>query len=176
MTIKTLFIDEKTWLGYMISDTPIAFLHLFIIANFQDWCFSFAIYIPTLNNSCLTNSQLKNFKKKNTFFFFWMGFNCLKARAISRRQFILPLSSQKFLVLTLSKDERLSWPWSHPVVWTRDPWTENPVPSPLGQCYIKGFFKIVLNLHLTILTGKNCVLIKSVQEWVLGYFRPFQYV
>ena len=35
--------------------------------------------------------------------FLWMGFNCLKARATSRRQFtFFLLSSQKFLVLILS--------------------------------------------------------------------------
>ena len=35
--------------------------------------------------------------------FLWMGFNCLKATATSRREFyFLSLSSQKFLVLILS--------------------------------------------------------------------------
>ena len=28
----------------------------------------------------------------------------------------------------LRKDVRLSWPWSHPVVFTRDPWIGNPAP------------------------------------------------
>ena len=47
-----------------------------------------------------------------------MGFNCLKARATSRGQYIfyLPLSSQKFLVLILLtwKDERPRRPWKPP--------------------------------------------------------------
>ena len=50
--------------------------------------------------------------------FLWMGFNCLKARATSRGQYIfyLPLSSQKFLVLILLtwKDERPRRPWKPP--------------------------------------------------------------
>ena len=31
-------------------------------------------------------------------------------------------------------------------------------------------------LPLTILTGKNCVLLNSVEEWLLGYFWPFSCV
>ena len=30
--------------------------------------------------------------------------------------------------------------------------------------------------HLTILTGKTCVLLNSVKDWLLGYFWPFSYV
>ena len=38
--------------------------------------------------------------------FLWVGFNCLKARATSRRQFtFFPLSSQKFMALILSTSE-----------------------------------------------------------------------
>ena len=48
----------------------------------------------------------KNFKLKLYGPFLWMGFNCHKARATSRRQFyFLSLSSQKFLVLILPTSE-----------------------------------------------------------------------
>ena len=48
----------------------------------------------------------------------WIGFNCLKARATSRRQFTF---YTKFPEIpgthfdNLGKNERLSRPWSHPV-------------------------------------------------------------
>ena len=49
----------------------------------------------------------KLIQKKNYDPFLWMGFNCLKARATLRGQFsyLLPLSSQKLLVLILSTSE-----------------------------------------------------------------------
>ena len=51
--------------------------------------------------------------------FSWMGFNCLKARATSRRQFTFyhyfPRNSW-YSFYQHRKDERLSQPWSHPVV------------------------------------------------------------
>ena len=51
--------------------------------------------------------------------FLWMGINCLKARATSRRQFtfyhLVPRYSWHSFYRP-RKDERLTWPWSHPVV------------------------------------------------------------
>ena len=41
-------------------------------------------------------------KKKLYSLFLWMGFNCLKAGATSKRQFTIP---QKFMVLILSTSE-----------------------------------------------------------------------
>ena len=56
--------------------------------------------------------------------FLWMGFNCLKARATSRRQFTIyhwaPRNSW-YLLYRPRKDERLSRPWSHPVVLNTGP-------------------------------------------------------
>ena len=53
----------------------------------------------------LTGLQVKK-KKKLYGPFLWMGFNCFKATATSRRQFtFLPFSSQNFLVLILSTSE-----------------------------------------------------------------------
>ena len=56
--------------------------------------------------------------------FLWAGFNCLKDRATLRKQFtFLPLSSQKFLYSFYQpgKDERLSQPWSYPLVLNTGP-------------------------------------------------------
>ena len=51
--------------------------------------------------------------------FLWMGFNCLKARATSKRQFnfyhLVPRNSW-YSFYQPRKDESLNWPWSHPVV------------------------------------------------------------
>ena len=51
--------------------------------------------------------------------FLWMGFNCLKAAATSRRQFTFYHSVPRnswYSFYRPRKDERLSQPWSHPVV------------------------------------------------------------
>ena len=50
--------------------------------------------------------------------FLWIGFNCLKARITSRRQFTFYHFYQKFWYSFYwhRKDERLSRPWSYPVV------------------------------------------------------------
>ena len=56
--------------------------------------------------------------------FLWMGFNCLKARATSRRQFTfyhwVPRNSW-YSFYRSRKDERLSQPWSHSVVLSTGP-------------------------------------------------------
>ena len=64
---------------------------------------------------------LKNFTKKKLYgpFLLWMGFNCLKATATSRRQFTFYNSVPRnpwYSFYRPRKDERLSRPWSHPVV------------------------------------------------------------
>ena len=54
----------------------------------------------------------------------WMGFNCLKASATSRRQFTfshqVPRNSW-YSLYRRREDERLSWTWSHPVVLNTGP-------------------------------------------------------
>ena len=63
-------------------------------------------------------------KKKLYGPFLWMGFNCLKARATSRRQFtfyhLVPRNSW-YSLYRPRKDERLSRPWSHLVVLNTGP-------------------------------------------------------
>ena len=52
--------------------------------------------------------------------------------------YFLLLSSQKFLVLIWSTSEgwKADSTLIHQVVWTSDPWIENPAPQPLGHCSI----------------------------------------
>ena len=62
---------------------------------------------------------LSYFKKKLYGPFLWMGFNCLKATATSRRQFTFYHSVPRnswYSFYRPWKDERLRRPWSHPVV------------------------------------------------------------
>ena len=61
----------------------------------------------------------KTFLKLYGPFLLWMGFNCLKATATSRRQFTFYHSVPRnswYSFYRPRKDERLSQPWSHPVV------------------------------------------------------------
>ena len=60
--------------------------------------------------------KIKLKKKKLYGPFLWMGFNCLKARATSRRQFTFYHSVPRNVWYSFyqpRKDERLSRPWSH---------------------------------------------------------------
>ena len=55
---------------------------------------------------------------------FYGWFNCLKATATSRRQFAFYHSVPRnswYSFYRPQKDERLSWPWSHPVVLNTGP-------------------------------------------------------
>ena len=67
-----------------------------------------------------------SFLKKKLYgpFLLWMGFNCLKATATSRRQFTFYHSVPRnswYSFYQPRKDERLSRPWSHPVVLIMGP-------------------------------------------------------
>ena len=82
----------------------------------------------------MENVNTKYFQKSMTFSkilgknklygpFLWMGFNCLKARATSRRQFTfyeVPRNSW-YSFYQPRKVERLSRPWSHPVILNTGP-------------------------------------------------------
>ena len=74
-----------------------------------------------------------------------MGFNCLKATATSRRQFTFYHSVPRnswYSFYRPRKDERLSRPWSHPVVLNTGPldWESSALTTrPL--LHLKGFFK-----------------------------------
>ena len=66
--------------------------------------------------------------------FFWMEFNCLKATATSRRQFTFYHSVPRTFWCSIyrpRKDERLSQPWSHPVVLNTEPldWESSPLTN-----------------------------------------------
>ena len=64
----------------------------------------------------------KTFFKKKTLWplFLWMGFNCLKATATSGRQFTFYHSVPRRMSQPRT-DERLSRPWSQPVVLSTGP-------------------------------------------------------
>ena len=82
---------------------------------------------------------LKKNNKKLYGPFLWMGFNCLKATATSRRQLTFYHSVPRnswYSFYRPRKDERLSRPWSHPVVlntglldWESSILTTRPLPT-----------------------------------------------
>ena len=82
-------------------------------------------------------AQYDSIKKtlKNTLWplFLWMGFDCLKTRATSRRQFtfyhLVPRNSW-YSFCRPRKDERLSRSWGHPVVLKTGPldWESSDCP------------------------------------------------
>ena len=75
--------------------------------------------------SQVTSGRSLNFKKTLwPLFFLWMGFNCLKATATSRRQFTFYHSVPRNSLYSFyrpRKDEMQSRPWSHPVVLNTGP-------------------------------------------------------
>ena len=90
----------------------------FIIAN-QVWkrkiyCCGFLIYPQRYLAQCLVNMVLL-LKKKLYGPFLWMGFNCLKARATSRRQFTFyHLSDTSFNANKI-----------YAKIFKREPWKKN---------------------------------------------------
>ena len=73
-------------------------------------------------------------KKLHGPFLLWMGLNCLKATATSRRQFTFYHSVSRnswYSFYRTRKDERLSQPWSHPVVLIKEPldWESNALTT-----------------------------------------------
>ena len=92
--------------------------------------------------------QQKKKQKKNFMVpFSWMGFNCLKATATSRRLFTLYHKVPRNFWYSLyrpRKNERLSQPWSHPVVlntglldWKSSALTTRPLLTSLSELYFK---------------------------------------
>ena len=79
------------------------------------------------NQLCLFwmwNNILVHFLQSMCPFLLWMRFNCLKAAATSRRQFTFyhsVLRNSWYSFYRPWKDERLSRPWSHPVVLITGP-------------------------------------------------------
>ena len=85
-----------------------------------------------------------------------MGFNCLKAKATSRRQFTFYHSVPRnfwYLFHRPRKDERLSRPWSHPMVLNTGPldWESSALTTrPLIRQDVK-LLKLVDFLHIYII-------------------------
>ena len=91
--------------------------------------------------------------------FLWMGFNCVKATATSRRQFTFYHSVPRntwYSFYRPRKDERLSRPWSQPVVlntglldWESSALTTRPLlHNTTGHMFY--FFRTLLNeTHIT---------------------------
>ena len=84
-----------------------------------------------------THENIKHMKiKKKTLWplFLWMGFNYLKVTATSRRKFTFYHSVPRnswYSFFRPRKDERLSRPWSHPVVSSTRPldWHSSPLTT-----------------------------------------------
>ena len=87
--------------------------------------------------------------------FLWMGFNCLKATATSRRQFTFYHSVPRnywYSFYQPRKDERLSRPWGHPVVLNKGPldWESSALTTrPLLRKNI--WFMHIINMHFKTL-------------------------
>ena len=79
--------------------------------------------ITTINKGLLNKKP--KLKKKNLYgSFLWMGFNCPKASATLRRQFTFYHKVPRYSWYSFywpQKNERLSRPWSHPVVLNKGP-------------------------------------------------------
>ena len=79
------------------------------------------VYAAPNSSVCFLLTITKKQKKKQTL---WMGFNCLKATATSSRQFTFYHSVPRTFWYSFyrpPKHERLSQPWSHPVVLNTGP-------------------------------------------------------
>ena len=100
---------------------------------------------------------MKMEKKKKLYgpFLLWMGINCLKATATSRRQFNFYHSVPRNSWCSFyrpRKDERLSRPWSHPVVLIMGPldWESSALTSrPLlhKKCLVWDHFGFSFSFH-----------------------------
>ena len=94
-------------------------------------------------------------KKKQLYgpFLLWMGFHCLKATATSRRQFTFYHSVPRnswYSFYRPRKDERLSRPWSHPVILITGPldWESSALTTrPLGNSPLKKKMRYLLKKH-----------------------------
>ena len=100
---------------------------------------------------------MKMEKKKKLYgpFLLWMGINCLKATATSRRLFNFYHSVPRNSWCSFyrpRKDERLSRPWSHPVVLIMGPldWESSALTSrPLlhKKCLVWDHFGFSFSFH-----------------------------
>ena len=96
-------------------------------------------------------------KKKLYGPFLWMRFNCLKARATSRRQFTFHHQVSRnpwYSFYWPRKDEQLSQPWSHPVVLNTGPldWESRALTTrPLLLNSITSFLGFYLKIFCTSL-------------------------
>ena len=101
-----------------------------------------------------------------------MGFNCLKATATSRRQFTFYHSVPRkswYSLYRPRKDERLSRPWSYPVVlstgpldWESSALTTKPKGNP-DKCLL-----LISNNENVLLKIKNKIITNSSNQKLLG--------
>ena len=99
-----------------------------------------------------------------------MGFNCLKAGATSRRQFISYHYVPKkfwYSFYRPRKDERQSWPWSHPVAlntgsldWESSALTTRPLFHKASGCSLISW---IISSSLDLLSVCSIIIILSMQ-------------
>ena len=127
-------------------------LHIYPLLSLNTWItLAMCHWLQTLS-SC--NTKTISPKKKLYGPFLWMGFNCLKATATSRRQFTFYHSVPRnswYSFYQPRKDGRLSWPWSHPVVLNTGPldWESSALTTwPLLHQHWNFFFLLAI-LYMT---------------------------
>ena len=111
----------------------------------------------------------KNFKLYGPFL--WMGFNCLKATATSRRQFTFYHSVPRnswYSFYQPRKDERLNRPWSHPVVlvtgplnWESSALTTRPLINTCEDIYSLAQNIIIMSFCIIIFNNAILEVIKQ---------------
>ena len=99
-----------------------------------------------------------------------MGFNCLKATATSRRQFSFYHSVPRnswYSFYRPRKDERLSRPWSHPVVLITGPldWESTTRPFPF-------LLEILVNMCFATICLPDCGVI-NFEINLIFLIKPF---
>ena len=102
-------------------------------------------------------------KKKLYGLFLWMGFNCLKATATSRRQFTFYHSVPRnswYSFYQPQKDERLSRPWSHPVVLNMGPldWESSTLTTcSINYALNSNFISLIHSVCYHFLFQRSCI-------------------
>ena len=112
-------------------------------------------------------------KRKTLWPLFWMGFNCLKARATSKRQFTFYQQVPRkfwYSFYWTQKDEKLSQPWSHPMVlnmgqldWESSNLTTNPL-------LLKAIGNLYKNIQLMLEFFKALFLVLQFSYYILMIF------
>ena len=118
-------------------------------------------------------------KKKLYSPFSWMGFNCLKATEPLQVHslYFSPLSSQKFLILIHQplKGERLSQPWSHPVVLNMGSlnWESSVLTTRSLYLLITGSNILLLNFINIFMVSILCFELNILDDFKMVNYRKF---